>query len=199
MGKVIGIDLGTTNSLIGAMEAGFPILFSDELGRRLTPSVVYFPQGGDPIVGYEALKYDEAIFSVKRLMGRKVGESQTSERGVGVPGEPVRLLAGGRIVSPEDVSAAILRKLKRDAERSLGTSVDRAVITVPAYFNDAQRAATKRAGEAAGFVVERLLAAEPLTFPSWSSAGGFSKSSRPTATHTLAEMMSTPPLPSDAE
>ena len=155
---IVGIDLGTTNSLIGAMEAGFPILFSDELGRRLTPSVVYFPQGGDPIVGYEALKYDEAIFSVKRLMGRKVGESQTSERGVGVPGEPVRLLAGGRIVSPEDVSAAILRKLKRDAERSLGTSVDRAVITVPAYFNDAQRAATKRAGEAAGFVVERLLA-----------------------------------------
>jgi len=155
---IVGIDLGTTNSLIGAMEAGFPILFSDELGRRLTPSVVYFPQGGDPIVGYEALQYDEVIFSVKRLMGRKVGESQTSERGVGVPGEPVRLLAGGRIVSPEDVSAAILRKLKRDAERSLGTSVDRAVITVPAYFNDAQRAATKRAGEAAGFVVERLLA-----------------------------------------
>ena len=153
-----GIDLGTTNSLIGAMEAGFPILFPDELGRRLTPSVVYFPQGGDPIVGDEALQYDEAIFSVKRLMGRKVGESETSGRGVGVPGEPVRLLAGGRIVSPEDVSAAILRKLKRDAERSLGTSVDRAVITVPAYFNDAQRAATKRAGEAAGFVVERLLA-----------------------------------------
>ena len=155
---IVGIDLGTTNSLIGAMEAGFPILFPDELGRRLTPSVVYFPQGGDPIVGHEALQYDEAIFSVKRLMGRKVGESETSGRGVGVPGEPVRLLAGGRIVSPEDVSAAILRKLKRDAERSLGTSVDRAVITVPAYFNDAQRAATKRAGEAAGFVVERLLA-----------------------------------------
>jgi molecular chaperone DnaK len=155
---IVGIDLGTTNSLIGAMEAGFPILFPDELGRRLTPSVVYFPQGGDPIVGHEALQYDEAIFSVKRLMGRKVGESETSGRGVGVPGEPVRLLAGGRILSPEDVSAAILRKLKRDAERSLGTSVDRAVITVPAYFNDAQRAATKRAGEAAGFVVERLLA-----------------------------------------
>jgi molecular chaperone DnaK len=155
---IVGIDLGTTNSLIGAMEAGFPILFPDELGRRLTPSVVYFPQGGDPIVGHEALQYDEAIFSVKRLMGRKVGESETSGGGVGVPGEPVRLLAGGRIVSPEDVSAAILRKLKRDAERSLGTSVDRAVITVPAYFNDAQRAATKRAGEAAGLVVERLLA-----------------------------------------
>ena len=155
---IVGIDLGTTNSLIGAMDAGFPILFPDELGRRLTPSVVYFPQGGDPIVGYEALPYEEAIFSVKRLMGRKIGESESAERGVGASGESVRLLAGGRVVSPEEVSAAILRKLKSDAERSLGISVDRAVITVPAYFNDAQRAATKRAGEAAGFVVERLLA-----------------------------------------
>jgi molecular chaperone DnaK len=155
---IVGIDLGTTNSLIGAMEAGFPLLFPDELGRRLTPSVVYFPEGGDPIVGEEALRLEEAIFSVKRLMGRKIGESESAGRGVGAPGDAVRLLAGGRIVSPEDVSAAILRKLKSDAERSLGTTVDRAVITVPAYFNDAQRAATKRAGEAAGFVVERLLA-----------------------------------------
>jgi molecular chaperone DnaK len=155
---IVGIDLGTTNSLIGAMDAGFPILFPDELGRRLTPSVVYFPQDGDPIVGYEALQFEEAIYSVKRLMGRKIGESECAGRGVGAPGDSVRLFAGGRIVSPEDVSAAILRKLKRDAERSLGSSVERAVITVPAYFNDAQRAATKRAGEAAGFVVERLLA-----------------------------------------
>ena len=155
---IVGIDLGTTNSLIGAMDAGFPILFPDELGRRLTPSVVYFPQDGDPIVGYEALQFEEAIYSVKRLMGRKIGESECAGRGVGAPGDSVRLFAGGRIVSPEDVSAAILRKLKRDAERSLGSSIERAVITVPAYFNDAQRAATKRAGEAAGFVVERLLA-----------------------------------------
>jgi molecular chaperone DnaK len=155
---IVGIDLGTTNSLIGAMDAGFPILFPDESGRRLTPSVVYFPQNGDPIVGYEALPCEGAIFSVKRLMGRRIGESECAGRGVGALGDSLRLLAGGRIVSPEDVSAAILRKLKRDAERSLGTSVERAVITVPAYFNDAQRAATKRAGEAAGFVVERLLA-----------------------------------------
>jgi molecular chaperone DnaK len=155
---IVGIDLGTTNSLIGAMDAGFPILFPDECGRRLTPSVVYFPPNGDPIVGYEALQREGAIFSVKRLMGRRIGESECAGRGVGAVGDSLRLLAGGRIVSPEDVSAAILRKLKRDAERSLGTSVERAVITVPAYFNDAQRAATKRAGEAAGFVVERLLA-----------------------------------------
>ena len=155
---IVGIDLGTTNSLIGAIDAGFPILFPDELGRRLTPSVVYFPEGGDPIVGDEAVQYEEAIFSVKRLMGRRVNEKERTAAAVGAPGEPVRLRAGGRIVSPEDVSAEILRKLKRDAERALGISVDRAVITVPAYFNDAQRAATKRAGEAAGFVVERLLA-----------------------------------------
>ena len=155
---IVGIDLGTTNSLIGTMDAGFPILFSDEVGRKLTPSVVYFPERGDPIVGYEALPYEEAISSVKRLMGRRIGESETPGRSVGAPGEPVRWLAGGRIVSPEDVSATILRKLKGDAERTLGCPVDRAVITVPAYFNDAQRAATKRAGEAAGFVVERLLA-----------------------------------------
>jgi molecular chaperone DnaK len=155
---IVGIDLGTTNSLIGAMDAGFPIIFPDELGRRLTPSVVYFPQDGDPVVGYEALQCEGAIFSVKRLMGRRIWERESDGRGVGASGDSLRLLAGGRIVSPEDVSAAILRKLKRDAERSLGTSVERAVITVPAYFNDAQRAATKRAGEAAGFVVERLLA-----------------------------------------
>lgn len=155
---IVGIDLGTTNSLIGAVDAGFPILFSDERGRRLTPSVVYFPECGDPVVGYEALHREQAISSVKRLMGRKIGEGETDGRGFGSRGEPVRLLAGGRFVSPEDVSAWILRKLKADAERALGCAVDRAVITVPAYFNDAQRAATKRAGEAAGFSVERLLA-----------------------------------------
>ncbi|HEY5954413.1 MAG TPA: Hsp70 family protein, partial [Terrimicrobiaceae bacterium] len=155
---IVGIDLGTTNSLIGAMDTGFPVLFSDELGRRLTPSVVYFPESGDPVVGYEAWQYGEAISSVKRLMGRRIGDEETDGRGVGARGEPIRLLAGGRILLPEDVSAWILRKLKADAERALGHVVDRAVITVPAYFNDAQRAATKRAGEAAGFAVERLLA-----------------------------------------
>src|SRR5262245_48647407 len=143
---IVGIDLGTTNSLIGAMDAGFPILFSDELGRRLTPSVVYFPEVGDPLVGHDALPHTQAITSVKRLMGRRIGEDETDGRGVGLPGEAVRLRAGGRVVSPEEVSAWILRKLKADAERALGCVVDRAVITVPAYFNDAQRAATKRAG-----------------------------------------------------
>jgi len=133
---IVGIDLGTTNSLIGAMDSGFPVLFADAEGHRLTPSAVYFPEYGDAVVGRSALEHREkAILSVKRLMG-------TSE------GNP----------SPEEVSALILKKLKADAERALGEPVDRAVITVPAYFNDAQRAATKRAGELAGFTVERLLA-----------------------------------------
>ncbi|HEY5704694.1 MAG TPA: Hsp70 family protein [Terrimicrobiaceae bacterium] len=156
---IVGIDLGTTNSLIGAMDSGFPILFADSAGNRLTPSVVYFPEKGEPVVGYEALRYGTgAIFSVKRLMGRRVGEAEEIRNVVGRQGGPARLRAGGRTLSPEDVSAVILRKLKADAERVLGFTVDRAVITVPAYFNDAQRAATKRAGELAGFAVERLLA-----------------------------------------
>jgi molecular chaperone DnaK len=156
---IVGIDLGTTNSLIGAMDSGFPVLFADPAGRRLTPSVVYFPEGGEPMVGHEALRYgDKAVSSVKRLMGRRVGESGMDRNIIGTQDEPVRLRAGGRTVSPEEVSALILKKLKTDAERELGRTVDRAVITVPAYFNDAQRAATKRAGESAGFSVERLLA-----------------------------------------
>ncbi len=156
---IVGIDLGTTNSLIGAMDSGFPVLFADPAGRRLTPSVVYFPEEGEPVAGYEALRYEkDAIFSVKRLMGRRVGESEAYRNIVGPRGEPTRLRAGGRTVLPEEVSALILKKLKADAERALGGIVDRAVITVPAYFNDAQRAATKRAGELAGFTVERLLA-----------------------------------------
>jgi len=136
---IVGIDLGTTNSLIGAMDAGFPVLFADEEGNRLTPSVVCFPNEGDPVVGRSAADGDDAIRSIKRQMGQ------------GSPAQANR-------PSPEEVSAVILKKLKSDAERALGQVVERAVITVPAYFNEAQRAATKRAGELAGFVVERLLA-----------------------------------------
>ena len=152
---IVGIDLGTTNSLIGAMDAGFPLLFADESGSRLTPSVVSYTPQGLAAVGRDALG---GIHSIKRLMGRRVGEIDTDLNVVGSKGEAVKVEIAGRAYSPEEVSAEILKKLKADAERVLGEPVGRAVITVPAYFNDAQRAATKRAGELAGFTVERLVA-----------------------------------------
>ena len=154
---IVGIDLGTTNSLIGAMDAGFPVLLADAQGRRLTPSAVAF-DGAAPVVGSEALSHENVLTSIKRLMGRRVGEVTTTLPVAGQPGEPVKVSLGGEALAPEEVSAFILAKLKQDAERALGQSIDRAVITVPAYFNDAQRQATKRAGELAGFQVERLLA-----------------------------------------
>ncbi len=167
MDDIVGIDLGTTNSLIGILEAGFPILLAGEEGDRLTPSVVYFPEDGEPVVGsaaqrMRAVRPDSTVYSVKRFMGLR-GEDVT-EGGADVAyqidyrkGHPVTILAGGKRQRPEEVSSLILRKLKQDAERALGRPVSRAVITVPAYFNDAQRNATKRAGELAGFSVERIL------------------------------------------
>ena len=169
---IVGIDLGTTNSLVGAMDAGFPVLIADANGERLTPSVVQFPEdpAADPLVGRpaargRALAPARTVFSVKRLGGLRAGEPAAREAAAdlpyalaGHPGEPVRVrLPDGREFLPEEVSASILRKLKADAELALGRPVTRAVVTVPAYFNDAQRAATKRAGELAGFTVERIL------------------------------------------
>ena len=161
---IAGIDLGTTNSLIGVMEAGFPILLADAAGERLMPSVVYFPKEGEAVVGHAATRMravepESTIYSVKRFMGRRVGE-EAAVPGYHLAGEaggPVQIAAGGRSVSPEEVSACILRSLKAQAERALEQPVTRAVITVPAYFNDAQRQATKRAGELAGFTVERIV------------------------------------------
>ncbi len=148
---IVGIDLGTTHSLVGSMQSGFPILIADDQGERLTPSAVYFPRTGGPIVGRAAMEKrqecpDRVVTSVKRLMGVRASEAPES-----------RIVMGERTWTPEEVSSLILRKLKSDAERSLGQPVDQAVITVPAYFNDAQRAATKRAGELAGFSVERIV------------------------------------------
>jgi molecular chaperone DnaK len=164
MSDIVGIDLGTTNSLIGIMDVGFPILLADGKGSRLTPSVVYFPESGKPIVGSAAnrmrvLEPSRTIYSVKRLIGRRTGESdkesfsypvisQGGQTVIDVEGTPYR---------PEEISSIVLQKLKCDAERALGRSVERAVITVPAYFNDLQRQSTKRAGELAGFTVERII------------------------------------------
>jgi molecular chaperone DnaK len=167
MNEIVGIDLGTTNSLIGVMDAGFPILIADENGARLTPSVVHFPEDGEPLVGQpaarmRALKPAETIYSIKRFMGLRGDELRETDADVSYAlerksGKAVQVRANGRCYSTEEISALILTKLKGDAEIALGHSVSRAVITVPAYFNDAQRSATKRAGELAGFTVERIL------------------------------------------
>ncbi|MDX2079671.1 MAG: Hsp70 family protein [Terrimicrobiaceae bacterium] len=161
---IAGIDLGTTHSLIGVVESGFPVLLADADGRRLTPSAVYFPPGGEPIVGWPALEIravapDRVVTSAKRLMGLRADERPAEGRPqkwasrLGALG----LEVDGNVWLPEQISALILAKLKADAERALGAAVERAVISVPAYFNDGQRAATKRAGELAGLTVERII------------------------------------------
>jgi len=168
MSKIVGIDLGTTNSLVAAVDSGIPYVIADAEGRRLTPSVVHFP-GKDlaPVVGQAAnrvrvLKPAETVYSIKRFMGRRGAEIPREEMLVTYPirGEgagPVSVTMHGRAWSPEEISAEILKKLKRDAEAALGEAVTRAVITVPAYFNDAQRNATKKAGELARLTVERIV------------------------------------------
>ncbi len=164
---IVGIDLGTTNSLIGVMEAGFPILLADANGARLTPSVVHFPEQGAPIIGVAAQRMRavdprHTVFSAKRLIGLR-GEDLAREdlpndyEIVRQRDQPLRIRIRERLYTPEEISALVLGKLKRDAEAALERPVARAVITVPAYFNDAQRSATKRAGELAGFTVERII------------------------------------------
>ena len=164
MSDIVGIDLGTTNSLIGVMDSGFPILIADRDGSRLTPSVVYIPETGDPVVGapadrMRALYPERTIYSVKRLIGRRPGESDKEDFPFAVRSEGGRTLLeiGQQLFKPEEISSLVLKKLKADAELSLGNPIDRAVVTVPAYFNDLQRQATKRAGELAGFAVERMI------------------------------------------
>jgi molecular chaperone DnaK len=167
MTDIVGIDLGTTNSLIGVMDSGFPILLADTNGARLTPSVVHFPVEGEPIAGraaarMRALKPLQTVYSIKRFIGLRGDELRAGDADVSYAierrrGQSVRAVANGCRYSPEEVSARILQKLKGDAELALGRSVTRAVITVPAYFNDAQRSATKRAGELTGLTVERIV------------------------------------------
>src|SRR5437867_4188952 len=166
MSKIVGIDLGTTNSLVATVDSGIPLVIADSEGRRLTPSVVHFPApDAAPVVGQPAnrirvLKPAETIYSVKRFMGRRGAEISEEEMLYPVRGEgagPVIMDIHGRAYSPEEISALVLKKLKRDAEAYFGEPVTRAVITVPAYFNDAQRNATKKAGELAGLTVERIV------------------------------------------
>lgn len=170
MGRIIGIDLGTTNSVVAVMEGGEPIVIPSSEGGRLIPSVVAInPKTGERLVGKVArnqavMNPENTIFSVKRFMGRKFSDKQVQETTKIVPyivsaapNGDVRVKMGDRDYSPPEISAMILQKIKADAEAYLGETVDRAVITVPAYFNDAQRNATKDAGKIAGLEVLRII------------------------------------------
>lgn len=168
MSKIVGIDLGTTNSLVATVDSGIPLVIADSEGRRLTPSVVHFPEANaEPLVGLAAnrvrvIRPRETVYSVKRFMGRRGSDISREEMLVTYPVEgsgagPVTIPIHERAFTPEEISAEVLKKLKGDAENYFGEPVTGAVITVPAYFNDAQRNATKKAGELAGFTVERIV------------------------------------------
>ncbi len=167
MSKIIGIDLGTTNSCVSVMEGNEPVVISNSEGKRTTPSVVAFVEGGERKVGDPAKRQaitnpTNTIFSIKRFMGNSYDECSKEasrvpykvERG---PNNTPRVQIGDRQYTPQEISAMVLQKMKKTAEDYLGTTVSKAVITVPAYFNDAQRQATKEAGEIAGLKVRRII------------------------------------------
>ena len=167
MGRIIGIDLGTTNSCVAVMEGNDPVVIANSEGQRTTPSIVAFTSKGDRLVGQPAKNQmvtnaENTVYSIKRFMGRKMSE---------IPGEmskiPYKVVTGpsGEILveirgekhTPQEISAAVLQKMKKTAEDYLGETVTEAVITVPAYFNDAQRQAAKDAGKIAGLDVKRIV------------------------------------------
>jgi molecular chaperone DnaK len=167
MSKIIGIDLGTTNSCVSVMEGNEPVVIPNAEGKRTTPSVIAFVEGGEIKVGDPAKRQavtnpTKTVYSVKRFMGNKFSESKKETERV-----PYKVVKGdndtprvdidGRLYTPQELSAMILQKMKKTAEDYLGTSVEEAVITVPAYFNDAQRQATKEAGEISGLKVKRII------------------------------------------
>src|SRR5438270_1971695 len=167
MSKIIGIDLGTTNSVVSVMEGGQPAVIPNQEGGRTTPSVVGFTKGGERLVGQVAKRQsvtnpENTIYSIKRFMGRRINEVGEEMKLV-----PYKIVAGengdarveiqGKKYTPPEISAMILNKLKEAAEAYLGEKVTKAVITVPAYFNDSQRQATKDAGQIAGLEVMRII------------------------------------------
>jgi molecular chaperone DnaK len=167
MPKAVGVDLGTTNSAVATMEGDAPTVIVNAEGGRVTPSVVAFTKTGERLVGQvakrqAALNPERTIYSVKRFMGRKYSEvteelKNVTYKVVPGPNDTVRIDIDGKLYSPEEVSSFILRKLADDAARYTGEKVKDAVITVPAYFNDAQRQATKDAGQIAGLNVLRII------------------------------------------
>src|SRR5512138_665424 len=170
MGKIIGIDLGTTNSVVAVMEGGEPKVIPSAEGSNLIPSVVAVnPKSGERMVGQVAKRQaivnpENTIFSIKRFMGRKFTDPEVQRaikmvpyKVMAAPNGDVRVVLGGKEYSPQEISAMILQKIKSDAEAYLGGPVSQAVITVPAYFNDSQRQATKDAGKIAGLEVMRII------------------------------------------
>ncbi|HLE40322.1 MAG TPA: Hsp70 family protein, partial [Nitrospirota bacterium] len=169
MAKVIGIDLGTTNSCVAVMEGGEPVVITNSEGSRTTPSVVAITESGERLVGQIAKRQsitnpENTIFSIKRLMGRKFDSSEVAEAMKHLPYKIVKAANGdahvevrGKVYSPSEISAMILQKMKQTAEDYLGEKVIDAVVTVPAYFNDSQRQATKDAGRIAGLNVLRII------------------------------------------
>ena len=167
MGKIIGIDLGTTNSCVSVMEGNEPVVISNSEGKRTTPSVVAFVEGGERKVGDPAKRQaitnpEKTISSIKRMMGSSFDECK-KEIGrlpytvVKGDNNTPRVKIDDRLYSPQEISAIILQKMKKTAEDYLGQEVTEAVVTVPAYFNDAQRQATKEAGEIAGLTIKRII------------------------------------------
>ncbi|MFA6571979.1 MAG: Hsp70 family protein, partial [Bacteroidota bacterium] len=168
MGKIIGIDLGTTNSVVAVMEGSTPTVIANSEGARTTPSMIGFTKSGERIVGQGAKRQSvtnphNTVYSIKRFMGRRLDE--VKEEISMVPfnvspssdGNSIRVNIDGRMYSAPEISAMVLQKMKQTAEDYLGTKITEAVITVPAYFNDAQRQATKDAGEIAGLTVRRII------------------------------------------
>ena len=167
MSKIIGIDLGTTNSCVSVMEGNEPVVIPNSEGKRTTPSIVAFVEGGERKVGDPAKRQavtnpTKTVYSIKRFMGNKFSES--SKEATRVPYKVVkgdndtpRVDIDGRLYTPQEISAMVLQKMKKTAEDYLGQDVSEAVVTVPAYFNDAQRQATKEAGEIAGLKVSRII------------------------------------------
>jgi molecular chaperone DnaK len=167
MAKAVGIDLGTTNSVVAVMEGGKPAVIINSDGSRLTPSVVAYAKTGERLVGQlakrqAAINPEQTIYSAKRFVGRRFSEVQSEIKNVPYrvtagPSDAVRFEIAGKLVSPEEISASVLRKLADDASKYIGEKVTDAVITVPAYFNDAQRQSTKDAGKIAGLKVLRII------------------------------------------
>nr|MBP9198353.1 Hsp70 family protein [Saprospiraceae bacterium] len=167
MGKIIGIDLGTTNSCVAVMEGNEPVVIANEEGKRTTPSIVAFLDNGERKIGDPAKRQaitnpKRTIASIKRFMGNRFSEvgpeaGRVAYKSVKGDNDTIRVEIDGRLYTPQEISAMVLQKMKKTAEDFLGQEVTDAVITVPAYFNDSQRQATKEAGEIAGLKVQRII------------------------------------------